>query len=742
MAENLNNYLDFLNNQQREAVKNTHGALLVLAGAGSGKTRVLTYKILHLLVEKLALPNQILAVTFTNKAALEMKTRVSSLLNYPIDRMWLGTFHALSAKILRSHAELVGLKSNFIIIDSQDKLKLIKQICERENIDTSEKSPKYFSSVIDNYKNKGVFVESIKLNKFQKDQNLLKIYKLYQEELINLNCVDFDDLILYCIKIFKENKEVCFKYQNFFKFILVDEYQDINSVQQKWLEVFYQGQKNICCVGDDDQSIYSWRGADVTNLLNFEKNFSKPTIIRLEQNYRSTKNILECASVLISKNHSRYGKELWSNNNKGEKIFIRGFWQTKDESIFVSDEIEKLMIQKMPLSEIAILFRVAAHTRTFEDRFINLGLPYKIIGGLRFYERKEIKDVISYLRLINNFDDNLAFERIINIPKRGIGKTTLSRISAAARKKNLSMIEAATEIVQESSIKVNLEIKEFIFKLNKWRKLKNEMSHIELAQLILEDSKYIDYLEQEEKNSKNPENLNRLENIKEFIESLKEFENLDGFLEHVSLVMENISNTSEDTITLMTMHGAKGLEFDNVFLAGWEEGVFPSKRSIDETGKKGLEEERRLAYVALTRARKKIYITYVNQNRYSYASHDFNMPSRFIDELPKDLVEIIDSKYLKNNNFIDDFSQIKDLNSNYLSPGRKRLLSKINNDIIDWDFNQDIQNVNSNLIEGTRVFHQKFGYGKIINFEGDKAEVNFDKSSQKKIFIKYLKFML
>ena len=742
MAENLNNYLDFLNNQQREAVKNTHGALLVLAGAGSGKTRVLTYKILHLLVEKLAFPNQILAVTFTNKAALEMKSRVSSLLKYPIDRMWLGTFHALSAKILRSHAELVGLKSNFIIIDSQDKLKLIKQICERENIDTNDKPPKYFSSVIDSYKNKGIFVESIKLNKFKKDKIFLKIYKLYQEELINLNCVDFDDLILYCIKIFKENKEVCFKYQNFFKFILVDEYQDINYVQQKWLEVFYQGEKNICCVGDDDQSIYSWRGADVTNLLNFEKNFSKPKIIRLEQNYRSTKNILECASVLISKNHGRYGKELWSNNNKGEKILIRGFWQTKEESIFVSDEIEKLITQKTPLSEIAILFRVAAHTRTFEDRFINLGLPYKIIGGLRFYERKEIKDVISYLRLINNYGDNLAFERIINIPKRGIGKTTLARISAAARTSNLSMLEAATQIVQESSAKVNLEIKEFIFKVHKWRKLKNEMGHVELTQLILEDSKYINYLEQEEKNSKNPENLNRLENIKEFIESLTEFENLEGFLEHVSLVMENNSNTSEDTVTLMTMHGAKGLEFDNVFLAGWEEGVFPSKRSIEETGKQGLEEERRLAYVALTRARKQIYITYVNQNRYSYASHDFNMPSRFIEELPKDLVKITDSNYLKNNDFIDDFSQIEDLNSEYLSPGRKRLLSKINEDIIDWDFNQDNQNDSSNLIEGSRVFHQKFGYGKIVNFEGEKAEVNFDKSSQKKIFIKYLKFIL
>ena len=742
MAENLNNYLDLLNSQQREAVQNTNGASLVLAGAGSGKTRVLTYKILHLLVKKLAFPNQILAVTFTNKAALEMKSRVASLLNYPIDKMWLGTFHALSAKILRSHAELVGLKSNFIIIDSDDQLKLIKQICERENIDIAEKPPKYFVTAIDNYKNKGISAESIKLNKFKKNEKILTIYRFYQEELLRLNCSDFGNLILHCLQIFKENKDVRFKYQNLFKFILVDEYQDINNVQQQWLEIFYHGQKNICCVGDDDQSIYSWRGADVTNLLNFETNFSKPKIFRLEQNYRSTKNILSCASSLIAKNHGRYRKELWSDNTQGEKISITGFWQTKEESIFVSDEIEKLMSKKTPLREIAILFRVAAHTRSFEDRFINLGLPYKIIGGLRFYERKEIKDVIAYLRLIHNTNDNLAFERIINVPKRGIGKKTLSKISSIARSCNTSMLEGAAILIQKSETKKNYEISDFIFKVSKWVKLKKEMNHIELTHLVLEDSKYIEYLEQEEKNSNNSESLNRLENIKEFIESLKDFENLEGFLEHVSLVMENISNTSEETITLITMHGAKGLEFDNIFLAGWEEGVFPSKRSIDEKGKKALEEERRLAYVALTRARKKIHITYVNQNRYSYASHDFNMPSRFIDELPKDLVDFNDSTYLKNNDFINEFSQIPNINSDYLSPGRKRLLSKKNKNEDDWDFNQEYQGKETDSIEGARVFHQKFGYGKVVNLDGDKAEVKFEKSSQRKIFIKYLQFIL
>ena len=742
MTENLNNYLDLLNNQQRKAVENTKGALLVLAGAGSGKTRVLTYKILHLLVKKLALPNQILAVTFTNKAALEMKTRVSSLLNYPIDKMWIGTFHALSAKILRQHAELIGLKSNFVIIDSDDQVKLIKKICDVEKINIQEKTPKYFASIINRYKNKGILFNSISPNELKKEKDIFKIYKQYQSELIRLNCADFGDLIFYCIKIFKENKNVRTQYQNLFKYILVDEYQDINKVQQMWLEILYKGQKNLCCVGDDDQSIYSWRGADINTLLNFEKNFSKSKIIRLEQNYRSTKNILKCASSIINKNEGRYGKKLWSNNEEGEKINITGFWQTKEESIFVSDEIEKLISNKVPVKQIAILFRVAAHTRSFEERFINLGLPYKIIGGLRFYERKEIKDAIAYLRLINNSSDDLALERIINVPKRGIGKTTISKINSVARQHNISMFDALQIIINDTNIKTNKDLSDFVFKINKWISLKNKINHIELTQLILEDSKYIDFLAKEEKNLTNPNNLNRMENIKEFIESLRDFENLQGFLEHVSLVMENISNTSEENLTLITMHGAKGLEFDYIFLAGWEEGVFPSKKSIEELGKKGLEEERRLAYVALTRARKKINITYVNQNRYSYASHDFNIPSRFIEELPKHLIQINDSTYFRNNNFINEFSQIKDFDTDHVSPGRKRLLARFNEEEIDWDLNQDYEMVQQiSNYKGSRVFHTKYGYGTVVDSEGDKVNVNFDKSEEKKIFLKYLQFI-
>ncbi len=740
MTDFHNKYLDLLNKDQRKAVENTHGSNLILAGAGSGKTRVLTFKLLHLLIKKLATPKQILAVTFTNKAANEMKMRISDMIKFPIDSMWIGTFHSLSVRILRENYEYIGLKSNFIIIDTDDQLKLIKQICERENIDLKEKSPRYYASAIDNFKNKGIFFDNLTISKYKKqDKQVNKIYKLYQEELLRLNCVDFGDLILFCIKLFKIKKDVLKKYQNLFKFILVDEYQDINPIQQQWLEFLYSKNKNICCVGDDDQSIYSWRGADVTNLLNFEKNFPNSNIIRLEQNYRSTKNILFCASTLIAKKKGRYGKELWSDNEEGEKISINGFWETKEEAIHVTDNIEKLILNKISLNQISILFRVAAHTRSFEDRLISIGLPYKIIGGLRFYERKEIKDIIAYLRLVNNLSDNLAFERIINVPKRGIGKTTLKNINLLSRNNKISMFEAAQKFIQNSNSKISSQIFDFTQNILKWKKIKDKFNHIDLAESILEDSKYLAYLEQEEKNSKNPENLNRIDNIKEFIESLKDFENLEGFLEHVSLVMENITNTSDNAVTLMTMHAAKGLEFDYIFLAGWEEGVFPSQRSIDELGSKGLEEERRLAYVALTRARKKINITYVNQNRYSYASHDYNMPSRFIGELPENLIEISDSSYINQNKFMDEVIDIENINDEYLSPGRKRLLEKSKNQIIDWDLNQDFENYDQPII-GQRVFHQKYGYGKLLSIDGDKAKIKFEKSDIKTIFIKYINF--
>ena len=734
----MDNYLESLNESQREAVEIISGSTLVLAGAGSGKTRVLTYKLLHLLVSKILTPNQILAVTFTNKAAAEMKSRVSDMVNFPIDRMWLGTFHSLSLKILRKHYEKINLKQNFVIIDTDDQLKLIKKICDQEKIDTKDISPKFFSSAIDSLKNKGIFANELKVNKYRNhDEELRKVYKVYQEELLRINCVDFGDLILLCIKLFKENESVKKYYQNLFHYILVDEYQDINFIQQKWLEYLYKGHKNICCVGDDDQSIYSWRGADVTNLLEFKKNFQTPKIIRLEQNYRSTQNILECASVLIDKNKNRYGKKLWSENEIGEKISINGFWETKEEAIYTTDQIENLIQKKVNLSNIAILFRVAAHTRSFEERLIAIGLPYKIIGGLRFYERKEIKDIIAYLRLVNNLSDDLAFERVINVPKRGIGKTTISKINQIARLNNISMFDASRKFAVENQNKINIEINNFILNVLNWQKVKKNFDHIELAKAILEDSKYIEHIENEAKNSKNPENLSRIDNINEFIESLKDFDNLEGFLEHVGLIMENINNTDTQTISLMTMHGAKGLEFDYVFLAGWEEGVFPSQRSLDELGNKGLEEERRLAYVAITRARKKIQISYVNQNRYSFASHDFNSPSRFISELPKEFIEVNDSKFIKESDFLNDFIDInKDVNDDYITPGRKRLLENKKSQL-DWDINQDL-NYDQDISSSKNVFHKKYGNGLIISSESDTAEVKFENFGIRKVYIKYL----
>ncbi len=741
MSEKSFKYLDLLNSEQRKAVESTTGSLLVLAGAGSGKTRVLTFRILHLLYKKLSTPSQILAVTFTNKAANEMKSRIERLINLPIDRMWVGTFHSLSLRILRQHYEEVGLRKNFVIIDTDDQIKLVKKICEAEKIDTKEVSAKYYINSIDSFKNKGITPEELKENKYRKnDKEIRKIYKLYQSELLRLNTVDFGDLILHCINIFKKKKSILLKYQSFFKYILVDEYQDINPIQQSWIKYLYFGCKNICCVGDDDQSIYSWRGADVSNLLNFEKNFENTKVIRLEQNYRSTKNILNCASALISQNKGRYGKELWSKNEEGEKITINGFWETKEESVYVSDKIENLIKNKEKLSEISILFRIAAHTRSFEERLINLGLPYKIIGGLRFYERKEIKDIIAYLRLVNNLSDDLAFERIVNVPKRGIGKSTISKISSHARINKISMFEATKQLIFKTNSKAKTELYKFIDNITKWQKIKNNFDHIELAKVIIEDSGYLEFLRNEEKNSKNPENLSRIENISEFIVSLKEFNNLEGFLEHVSLVMENISNTTDQTITLMTMHAAKGLEFDYIFLAGWEEGVFPSQRSIEEFGNKGLEEERRLAYVAITRARKKIYITYVNQNRYSYASHDYNLPSRFISELPEDIIELNDSKFIKENNFLQEYIESEDFSDIAITPGRQRLLKNSLKNDIEWDLNQD-NDFDNKLNIGTTVFHKKFGNGKIINLDSDKALVDFDNFSSKKIYIKFLRII-
>ncbi len=737
---NLDKNLEFLNEKQIEAVKKTEGSLLILAGAGSGKTKVLTLKIYYILASKKALPNQILAVTFTNKAANEMKSRVGLMVNQPVDGWWIGTFHSISARILRRNAEYVGLKNNFVIIDRDDQIKLIKNICEAEKIDLKEKNPKYFLNYIDRYKNDYLTVKKIFNEAKTRDEKIIaKIYQIYEKELIRLNCCDFGNLLLHCLYIFKNNKNILQKYQTQFRYILVDEYQDTNLAQQEWLKFIYDKNKNICCVGDDDQSIYSWRGADIRNILGFEKVFNLSKVIRLEQNYRSTKRILNCASHLINYNKGRYGKTLWSKNNQGDKIEIRGFWEVKEEAKVVSNKIENLISKKNPLSEIAILMRVAAHTRSFEERFLNIGLPYKIIGGIKFYERKEIKDVISYLRIANNLSDNLALERILNVPKRGIGQTTHKKISLISRKKNISFFEASKLFIESNNnSKLKQEINNLISKIIKWNKLKKQINHIDLCELILEDSGYINFLQNDDKKNI-VEGHDRIDNVNEFLNSLKEFENLEGFLEHISLVSENESNSDQNKISLMTMHSAKGLEFNYVFLIGWEEGLFPSKRSIEEKGNIGLEEERRLAYVALTRAKKNAFISFVSQNRYAYASHDVNLPSRFISELPKEDLDLYNSEifYQENDN---DFTQYDSEDINQLTPGKKRLIeNQKNKSDYEWDINQDKKIINNiNFNEGERIFHEKFGYGRILEIDGKTGLINFEKSGIKAVFLNYI----
>ena len=737
---NLDKNLSFLNKHQQEAVKKLNCSLLILAGAGSGKTRVLISKIYYILISKLALPNQILAVTFTNKAANEMKFRVGKMINSNIEGWWVGTFHSISAKILRRNAEKVGLKKNFVIIDNEDQIKLIKKICDSEKIDLKDRNPKYYLNCIDRYKNEFLTVEDI-INqaKNSNDKIIAKIYSIYESELKRLNCCDFGNLIMHCLFIFKNDPNTLKHYQNQFKYILVDEYQDINFSQQLWLNYLYRLNKNICCVGDDDQSIYSWRGAEIKNILSFEKTFENPSIIRLEQNYRSTKRILNCASHLINNNKNRYGKNLWSDNNTGDKVEIRGFWETKEEAKNISDQIEGLIGKKVSLNEIAILMRVAAHTRSFEERFLNVGLPYRIIGGIKFYERREIKDIIAYLRIVNNFDDDLALERIINVPKRGIGKTTIKKINLIIRKNKISMFEACKVYVgSEEKNKIKYQINELISKIHKWNSLKKQLDHIELCELILEDSGYMEFIDNESKQKDNIENYDRLDNINEFMNSLKDFENLDGFLEHISLVNDNENINENNKINLMTMHSAKGLEFNYVFAIGWEEGLFPSKRSIEEKGSLGLEEERRLAYVALTRAKKKIFISFVTQNRYSYANHDFNVPSRFIKELPKEELNIYNSEVFQNYNYTNDFNENFDENE-ILTPGKKRMIDYYKIKDNNLEFNQDINTVKTlNFEEGERVFHKKFGYGRILEIENDTALINFEKTETKMIFLKYL----
>ena len=660
-------YKNNLNEQQLEAVTYLEGPLLIVAGAGSGKTKVLTSKIAHIIEEKKAFPNQILSVTFTNKAAKEMQTRVSNILGKKaIGLSWLGTFHSISAKLLRKHARAVGLNHNFTIIDQDDQTRLIKNICKSENIDIKKISPNFILSVIDKWKNNGWYPDEVILKKGEViEKNLLQIYKIYQNKLIDLNACDFGDLLLHCVKLFQNNSDICEIYSKNFKYILVDEYQDTNIIQSKWLSLLSSHNKNLCCVGDDDQSIYSWRGAEIKNFLEFDKTYENTKVIRLEKNYRSTQNILYVASELIKNNMKRVGKKLFSDGEDGELINLDCYRNGKDEAINVGDKIEGLK-KSFGYNNIAILVRAIFQTREFEERFLKIGLPYRIVGGIKFYERSEIKDCIAYLRIIYQTKDDLAFERIVNVPKRSVGDTTIKQIAEYAKQNNFSYYEASKKLIELNKIKPKTKIGLSIILnlIEKWKKdFQNKTNHIKILQMILDESGYSQML----KNKKDLENENRIENIKELLSAMKEFDNLESFLEHVSLATSLDRDWEGEKVSLMTMHAAKGLEFDVVFLPGWEEGLFPHQKSIEEKGENGLEEERRLAYVGITRAKQLLNISF-SMSRYYQGDWVDSIASRFIEELPN---EKLNKNIFEENSQESDFefNQDVEFESEIKSPG-------------------------------------------------------------------------
>ena len=668
-------YMQKLNKEQLEAVTYLDGPLLIVAGAGSGKTRVLTSKIAHIIDEKKAFPSQVLAVTFTNKAAKEMQIRVSEILKKKaIGLSWLGTFHSLSAKILRKHASAVGLNYNFTIIDQDDQLRLLKNICKSENIDIKKISPNFIYSVIDKWKNKGWYPEDVIIKKTEiLERSFLKVYKIYQTKLLDLNACDFGDLLLHSVNLLKQNKDIREIYSQNFKFILVDEYQDTNSIQSQWLNLLSSKYKNLCCVGDDDQSIYSWRGAEIKNFLDFDKTYDGTKIIRLEKNYRSTQNILNTASVLIENNKNRVGKNLYSNGEKGELISLNCYLNGKQEAINIGDKIENFG-KELGYNNIAILVRAIFQTREFEERFLKIGLPYRIIGGTKFYERAEIKDCVAFLRVVFQPRDDLAFERIVNVPKRSIGDTTLKEIAEFSKKNNISYEVASKKLLELNKVKPKTKIGlNFILNLiQKWRNdYFNKISHVKLLQTILDDSGYSQML----KNKKDLENENRLENIKELLNAMKEFDNLESFLEHVALATSIDQDWQGQKVNLMTMHASKGLEFDMIFLPGWEEGLFPHQKSLEEKGEKGLEEERRLAYVGITRAKKFLNISF-SMNRFYQGDWIDSIASRFIEELPNDCLEKnLQSEDEKNVDF--EFNQDIEFESEIKSPGWLRYQKRL-----------------------------------------------------------------
>jgi DNA helicase-2/ATP-dependent DNA helicase PcrA len=744
-------WLVALNPAQREAVTAVDGPVLVLAGAGTGKTRALTTRLAHILMTGRAQPGEILAVTFTNKAAREMKDRVEALIGRPTEGWWLGTFHALAARILRRHAEAVGLRANFTILDQDDQVRLLKQLLEAENIDAKRWPARALLAVIERWKDRGLTPDKISVGEAGDFANgrAVELYRAYQERLATLNAADFGDLLLHNLSLFADHPDVLARYQRQFRYILVDEYQDTNVAQYLWLRLLAQGHRNLCCVGDDDQSIYGWRGAEVGNILRFEHDFPGAKVIRLERNYRSTGNILAAASGLIARNEGRLGKTLWTEDQAGEKIRLRAVWDGEQEARFVGEEIEALQRAGHPLSEIAILVRASFQTREFEDRFITLGLPYRVIGGPRFYERREIRDALAYLRVIAQPDDDLAFERIVNVPKRGIGNATVREVHRAARSLGLSLTRAAARLVETDEIKaaarrtLSALLNDFV----RWRGLADVMPHTELAELVLDESGYTEMWQ----NDRSAEAPGRLDNLKELIEAMAEFETLGGFLEHVSLVMEAVEGASGDVVSIMTLHSAKGLEFDTVFLPGWEEGLFPHQRALDENGTRGLEEERRLAYVGLTRARKRAVISFASSRR-AHGQWTSALPSRFLAELPASQIAEENDPGLYGaaaggppgmGSWGGGFGTAEWSWDRRSTPGWERARQRLDEEtgpVID---------VTGRLVEsmppsgtryerGRRIFHQKFGYGTVAAVDGEKLDITFDKSGAKKVMASFV----
>jgi DNA helicase-2/ATP-dependent DNA helicase PcrA len=721
----LTDYLQKLNDEQRQAVETTEGPLLVLAGAGTGKTRVLTTRFAHIMLTGRAAPGQVLAVTFTNKAAREMRERVGTLLNRPADGLFLGTFHALGARMLRRHAELVGLTSSFSILDTDDQIRLLKQVMEAMKVDAKRWAPPAVMSVLQRWKDRGQSPDRVPASEegdFAHGR-MREIYTQYQQRLRALNAADFGDLLLHMTDILRTQPDVLERYHRMFRYILVDEYQDTNVVQYMWLRLLAQSHKNICCVGDDDQSIYSWRGAEVENILRFEHDFPGAKIIRLERNYRSTAPILAAAAGLIANNAGRLGKTLRSGlaDPAGEKISVVSLWDSDEEARMVGERVEAWQRDGCNLADMAILVRTGSQTRAFEERMIKLAIPYRVVGGLRFYERAEIRDAIAYLRVLRQPNDDLAFERIVNTPKRGLGDVALRAMRVAARDGQTALSVAAFALAQSGALKGRPReaMRELGAGFERWRRMLETDGHVVTAATLLDESGYMEMWRQD----KSIEAPGRLENLKELIRALADYEDLSGFLDHVSLVMENEEQTGADRISLMTLHAAKGLEFDNVFLPGWEEGMFPSQRTMDESGTKGLEEERRLAYVGLTRARKRAVVSYA-ANRRLYANWQSSIPSRFVDELPEAHVERAGSAALARDSrmmapsVFNGGPLVARRAEAWEQPGRPARAEKI--------------------AVGQRVFHEKFGYGEVTAAEEDRLDIAFEKAGQKRVMDRFV----